>query len=92
MSSCYWIHIISSQSLNLNGSRGTTDDVATIPFYLSLSSAAFRESLPNSIPRSSHGLCMIVQKSPIAIHLKELGPSLEFCCQGPALKGIKECG
>ena len=31
-----------------------------------------------------------VQKSPIASHLKVLDPSLDFCCQGPALTGIKE--
>ena len=31
-----------------------------------------------------------VQKSPIASHLKGLDPSLDFCCQGPALTGIKQ--
>ena len=31
-----------------------------------------------------------VQKSPIASHLKGLDPSLDFCCQGPALTGKKE--
>ena len=31
---------LSSQSLNLGGRRGTTDDVATIPFHPSLSAAA----------------------------------------------------
>ena len=31
-----------------------------------------------------------VQKSPIASHFKDLDPSLDFCCQGPALTGIKE--
>ena len=31
-----------------------------------------------------------VQKSPIASHLKDLDPSLDFCCQGLALTGIKE--
>ena len=31
-----------------------------------------------------------VQKSLIAYHLKDLDHSLEFCCQGPALTGIKE--
>ena len=31
-----------------------------------------------------------VQKSPVASHLKGLDPSLDFCCQGPALTGIKE--
>ena len=51
-----------SQSLNLEGRQGTTDDVATIPFHLSLSSAALRESL-NSIPvhslmLSSHLFCL----------------------------------
>ena len=33
-----------------------------------------------------------VQKSPTAPHLKSLDPSLDFCCQGPALTGIKESG
>ena len=33
-----------------------------------------------------------VQKYPIASHLKGLDPFLEFCCQGPALTGIKEGG
>ena len=33
-----------------------------------------------------------VQKSPIASHLKDLDPSLDFRCQGPALTGIKEGG
>ena len=41
--------LISSQSLNLGGRRGTTDDVATMPFHPSLSFAALRESL-NPIP------------------------------------------
>ena len=31
-----------------------------------------------------------VQKSPMASRLKGLDPSLDFCCQGPALTGIKE--
>ena len=31
-----------------------------------------------------------VQKSPLASHLKGLDPSLYFCCQSPALTGIKE--
>ena len=30
-----------------------------------------------------------VQNSPIATHLKSLDPSPDFCCQGPALTGIK---
>ena len=42
-------HLISSQSLNLGGRRGTTDDVATIPFHPSLTSTALRKS-PNPIP------------------------------------------
>ena len=45
----YSLSIISSQSLNLEGRRGTTDDVATIPFNPFLSSVALRES-PNTIP------------------------------------------
>ena len=40
---------ISSQSFNLGGRRDTTNDVATILFHPSLSSAALRES-PNPIP------------------------------------------
>ena len=152
-------HHISSQSLNLGGRRGTTDDVATIPFHPSLSSGVLRES-PNLIPVHSlmsmmifpslllppspywsfhcllqnclrhargswvvaipsefpflyhgkeivmHSSCILdsvakllvrhmafvgnVQKSPIASHLKGLEPSLDFCCHGPALIGIKE--
>ena len=31
-----------------------------------------------------------VQKSPIASQLKDLDPSLDFCCRDPALTGIKE--
>ena len=31
-----------------------------------------------------------VQKSPTASHLKGLDTSLDFCCQGPALTGIKK--
>ena len=31
-----------------------------------------------------------VQKSTIASHREGLDPSPEFCCQGPALKCIKE--
>ena len=31
-----------------------------------------------------------IHKPPIASHLKGLDPSLDFCCQGPALTGIKE--
>ena len=42
-------HLISAQSLDLGGRRGTTDDAATIPFQPSMSSAALRES-PNPIP------------------------------------------
>ena len=57
---CYWLTCtrlvtscackpISSQSLNLEGRRITTVDIATIPFHPSLSSAALKES-PNPIP------------------------------------------
>ena len=147
--------LISSQSLNIGGRRGITDDVATMHFNPYLSFAALRES-PSSIPihslmLSSHLFfclplllapftvpCKIVfamhedlemwpyhlsfrfftkvrrssctpildsvanllvrhmvfvgniQKSPIASHLKGLDPSVDFCCQGPALTGIKE--
>ena len=47
-------HLISSQSLNLGGCWGTTDDVATIPFHPSLSSAGLRESPLHSLMLSSH--------------------------------------
>ena len=33
-----------------------------------------------------------VQKSPITSHFKGLGLSLDFCCQGPVLTGIKKGG
>ena len=65
-------HLISSQSLNLGSRRGTTDDVATIPFHPSLSSAALRES-PNSIPvhslmLSSHlFLCLPLLLAPFTV-------------------------
>ena len=63
--------IISSQSHNLGGRRGTTDDVATIPFHPSLSSAAFRES-PNPIPvhslmLSSHLFCLPLLLAPFTV-------------------------
>ena len=154
-------HHISSQSLNLGGRRGTTDDVATIPFhpslsilpclplpsgnlqtlfpsiswcYLPISSSVFLSFLLLSLSlaelsspcprilrcghtiwvsfsllwlgdhhalqlhsgfcceptRSSQVFVGNVQKSPIASHLKGLNPSLDFCCQGPALTDIKE--
>ena len=140
-----YIHLISSQSIDLDGRRGTIDDVLTILFHLSQS------PLPSgnlqtpflSIPLSSRlfclpflialftvvfampedlemwpyhlsfrfftmvrrSLCTVanplvchmvfvgnVQKSSIASHLKGVDPSLEFCCQGPALTDIRECG
>ena len=31
-----------------------------------------------------------IQTSPVASHFKGLVPSLDFCCQGPALTGINE--
>ena len=42
-------HLDSSHSHSLGGSPDTTDDVATIPFHPSLSSATFKKS-PNPIP------------------------------------------
>ena len=64
-------HLISSQSLNLGGRRGTTDDVATIPFHPSLSSTALRES-PNPIPvhslmLSSHHFCLPLLFAPFTV-------------------------
>ena len=67
--------ISSSQSLNLGGRRGTTDDVATIPFQPSLSFAALRES-PNPIPvyslmLSSHlFFCLTLLLAPFTIHCR----------------------
>ena len=49
----YNISLISSQSLNLGGRRGTIDDVAKMPFHPSLSSAALRESLNPILVHSS---------------------------------------
>ena len=46
---CLSSHLISSQSLNLGDRRGTKHDITTIPFHLSMSSAALRKS-PNPIP------------------------------------------
>ena len=65
-------HLISSQSLNLGGRRGTTDDVAIIPFHPSLSSAALRES-PNPIPvhslmlSSHHFFCLPFFHAPFTV-------------------------
>ena len=64
-------YLISSQSLYLAGRRGTTDDVATIPFHPSLSSAALRES-PNPIPvhslmLSSHLFCLPLLLAPFTV-------------------------
>ena len=62
-------------SLNLGGRRGTTDDVATIPFDPSLSSAALRES-PNPIPvhslmLSSHlFFCLPLRLAPFTVPCK----------------------
>ena len=44
-----WSNLISSQSLNLGGRRGTTDDAATTPFHPSLSSGNLQTPFP-SIP------------------------------------------
>ena len=48
-------HLISSQSLNLGGRRGSTDYVATIPFHPALFSAVLRRS-PS--PISVHSLML----------------------------------
>ena len=67
---CSSSHLTTSQSLNLDGRRGTTDDVATIPFHHSRFSAVLRES-PNSIPvhslmLSSHFfLCLLLFLAPL---------------------------
>ena len=43
-------------------------------------------------PRLSLGLCRKCSEVPIASYLKGLDPSFNFCCQCPALTGIKEGG
>ena len=52
---CGYVHLISSQSLNTDGRRSITDDVATTPFHLCLFSTALRGS-PN--PISVHSLML----------------------------------
>ena len=80
--------LISSQYLNLGGRRGTTDDVATIPFHPSLSSAALRES-PNPIPvhslmLSSHiFLCLPLLLAPFTAPCRivfDMPEDLEILC------------
>ena len=65
-------YLISSQSLKLGGRRGTTDDVATIHFYPSLSSVALREStnpIPvHSLMLSSHlFFCLPLRIAPFTV-------------------------
>ena len=44
-------------------------------------------------PRSSHGLCRKFSDVSYTILSQGLGlPSVDFCCQGPALRGINEGG
>ena len=79
----YWgttesdMSIISSHPLNLGGRRGTTDDVTTIPFHPSLSSAALRES-PNPIPVHSFLLSSHVFLSFLLISLSPTELSSPF--------------
>ena len=47
------------------------------------------DSVPNLLVRHVV-FVVIVQKSPLASHLKSLDPSLDFCCQVPVLTGIQE--
>ena len=75
-------YLISSQSLNLGGRRGTTDDVATIPFHPSLSSAALRESptpLPvHSLMLSSHlFFCLPLLLAPFTVPCRIVFAMLE---------------
>ena len=71
-------HLLSSQSLNLGGCQGTTDDVATIPFHPSLSSAALRES---SNPFPIHSL-MLSSHVFLSFLLLSLSPAeLSLPCQ-----------
>ena len=77
---CCLISHLTSQSLNLEGRRGTIDDVATILFHPhpSLSSAALRES-PNTIP--VHSL-MLSSRLFLSFSLLSLSPAeLSSPCQ-----------
>ena len=84
---CIQPHLIPSQSLNLGGRRGTTNDVAAIPFHPSLSSAALRES-PNPFPvhslmLSSHlFFCLPLLLAPFTVPCR-----IVFACQR-----ILKCG
>ena len=74
-------HLISSQSLNLGGRRGTTNYVAIIPFHPSLSSAALRESpnpiLAHSLMISSHLFCLSLLLAPFTVHGRTVFPTPE---------------
>ena len=52
-------------------------------------SSCFLDSVANLLVRHSVFVGN-VQKPPIASYHKGLDPSLDFCCQGPALTDIKE--
>ena len=67
-----FVHLKSSQSLNLGGRRATTDDAATIPFHPSLDLAALRESptsiLVHSLLLSSHPFfCLPLLLAPFTV-------------------------
>ena len=76
-----------SQSLNLGGRRGSTDDVATIPFHPSRSSAALRES-PNSIPVHS----LMLSSHPSSVFLSFLLLSLSLAELPLPCQRILRCG
>ena len=74
--------LISSQSLNLGGRRGTTDDVATISFHPSLSSTALR-NLQTPFPSIPWCYLPISSSVFLSFLLLSLSPAESFSpCQG----------
>ena len=65
------VHLTLSHSLHTEGHWGTTGDVATIPFHLSRSSAALKESsnpIPiHSLMLSSYLFCLPLLLAPFSI-------------------------
>ena len=77
----FYHHLISAQSLNLGGRRDTIDDIATIPFHSSLSSAALRE-YPNLFPSIPWCYLPISPSAFLSFLLLSLSPAiLSSTCQ-----------
>ena len=83
-----FISLISPQSINLGGRRGTTDDVVTITLHLSLSSAALRKS-PKSIP--VHSLIYIPISSSASSPPCSIYKAAIMACKPEKTKYILRC-